>query len=223
MGRRTRNERSRRISGCLIFLVACELQGQESAQSDTTNADNARLHGPWRVPECSGEMASVKLRGRTTAEVLEEPSGILACATPSPHGYFQQYFLAQSVGCPYSLHDADTCRSDEDCEFGMMCLCSGYVEPDVPGGVWDEMLAPFGKQQFEGKNHCVKRNCPEDCGGLGCALVRHECGWTTGFRCYTEDDECGGLNGLCDVNRDEICTFSDDENRWICLGRADCD
>ncbi len=106
---------------------------------------------------------------------------------------------------------AGECQVDDDCETGHVCSCAA----DLAGST--------SAREQTGFTRCVPADCStnSDCGDYDCAADLGPCGvGVESFHCHTPDDECHGHD---DCESSGRCTFSEEEERWVCGEWALCE
>lgn len=141
-------------------------------------------------------MAPVHQRGpyrpnSDLVDVLNKTNGLHACGNEGLKGDIQ-LFLGEFDGLCVLGGEKSECMKNSDCDPGQMCWCAGVIAgARQPEGIWRQALGAEGQQDVGYVNRCLPLNCPDDCGGLGCAVTRDHCRRPIGFRCHTARDECG--------------------------------
>lgn len=208
-----RSNKPRAWLGMLTLSVAAlPACGGGSTPLDTTSGPAVTQH-PVEAPRCETPeypltLDSVDTTSPTTLKacliegmipVREELTGAPICEHLD--------HPCQGTGGEACTHE---CTRDSDCPEGSLCVCAAGIVTDDGGRVGGTSWGP---------NRCIPAACTSaaDCGGWACGVSHGDCGWASGFYCYSSRDECSS-DMDCD---NQACRFSED--RWKCESRITCE
>jgi hypothetical protein len=237
----------------VLMSVACVSRDDGASGSDSTGTDGWLPRPDTPAPEADDpgyddalaeQCEAVQLDGENRTQL---GSGLFVDCDPDgePTDPVTLLHRVEAVACYYGIphtwdcrYTNEDCARDQDCTEGKYgrcmeawsrceclydCVTDADCAPDEACLCGSKLVGMDEPQVLQ--TQCYSAHCrgDDDCpGDFRCLVSGHVCFTTWGLRCQTPDDECA-TTADCLAVGNEMCIYSDQEDRWICTDHADCD